>query len=59
VLAITTGEGPARGQWIVVTQEQTTGTGPYAGLPPAPHVTVARAKRLGRAWIVSEWNPES
>jgi hypothetical protein len=59
VLAITAGQGPARGQWVVVTQEQTTGTGPYAGLPPTPHVTFARAKRLGRGWFVSEWSPGS
>jgi len=59
VLAITPGLGPARGQWVIVTQEQTTGTGPYAGLPSSPHVTLARAARLGRGWVVSEWSPRS
>ena len=29
VVAIAPGEGPDRGQWVVVTEEQTTGTGPY------------------------------
>jgi len=59
VLTITPGQGPARGQWVVVTQEQTTGTGAYAGLPAAPHVTLARTARLHRGWAVSEWSPQS
>lgn len=59
VLAITTGEGPARGQWVVVTQEQTTGTGPYASLPSEPHVTLARAKQLPGGWFIYEWSPHS
>jgi hypothetical protein len=57
VLSIAPGQGPARGRWIVVTQEQTTGTGPYAGLPPSPHVTFARTERLNGNWSVSEWSP--
>jgi hypothetical protein len=59
VLAIAAGRGPARGQWVVVTQEQTTGTGSYAGLPSSPHVTSARVTRIGRGWAVSEWRPSS
>lgn len=59
VLSITTGEGPANGQWVVVTQEQTIGTGPYAGLPPGPHVTFAKTKRFDRGWFVFEWSPQS
>jgi hypothetical protein len=31
VLAIAPGEGAASGRWVVVTQEQTSGTGAYAG----------------------------
>jgi hypothetical protein len=34
VVAIAPGEGPDAGQWVIVTQEHTTGTGGYAGLPP-------------------------
>ena len=59
VLAIAPGKGPARGQWVVVTQEQTTGTGPYAGLPPSAHVTLARTARVHARWVISEWRPES
>jgi hypothetical protein len=59
VLSITAGEGPARGQWVVVTQEQTTGTGPYVGLAPGPHVTFAKTKRSDRDWFVFEWSPQS
>jgi hypothetical protein len=59
VLAIARGQGPAQGEWVVVTQEQTMGTGPYAGLPPSPHVTVARLMRVDEGWVVDEWRPES
>jgi hypothetical protein len=59
VLTIARGRGPAAGQWVVVTQEQTTGTGPYAGLPPALHVTLARTERLNRGWAISGWKPQT
>jgi hypothetical protein len=59
VLAIAPGQGPARGRWVVVTQEQTIGTGPYAGLPAAPHLTLARTARLHHGWAVSAWSPRS
>jgi hypothetical protein len=59
VLAITPAQGPADGQWVVVTQEQTTGTGPYAGLPPALHVILARTERLNHGWVISGWTPRT
>lgn len=59
VLAIAPGQGPVRGQWIVVTQEQTIGEGPYAGLPPTLHVTLARTRRLGQGWAISSWTPST
>jgi hypothetical protein len=59
VVAIAPGEGPDRGQWVVVTEEQTTGTGPYAGLPAGPHVTLARVVHLRGGWAVSAWDPIS
>jgi hypothetical protein len=59
VLAITPGQGPALGQWVVVTQELTMGAGAYTGLPSSPHVTLARVARLNSGWLVSEWSPQS
>jgi len=59
VLSIAPGQGPARNQWIIVTQEQTTGTGPYAGLPPALRVTLARTQRLSQGWAISSWTPRT
>ena len=59
VVAIAPGEGPDAGQWVIVTEEHTTGTGPYAGLPPAPHVTLAQVSHLDGGWVVSAWNPAS
>jgi hypothetical protein len=59
VVAITRGEGEAKGSWVVVTIEQTIGTGPYAGLPPALHVAYARVGQLAGGWALSEWSPRS
>jgi hypothetical protein len=59
VLAIAPAQGPAHGMWVVVTQEQSTGTVPYAGLPAAPHVTLARLERLHHGWVIADWSPES
>jgi hypothetical protein len=59
VLAIAPGQGPAHGFWVVVTQETTTGLGAYAGLPTAPHVTLARAVSIDRLWVISAWRPQS
>ncbi|HEY7961007.1 MAG TPA: hypothetical protein VID29_03705 [Solirubrobacteraceae bacterium] len=59
VIAITPGQGPDRGRWVVVTQEQTSGTGAYGGLPASPHVTLARVMRAGGGWVVWGWWPES
>jgi hypothetical protein len=58
VLAIAPGQGAARGRWVVVTQEQTTGTGAYAGLPSSLHVTLARVVRLSGGWVVDDWAPQ-
>jgi hypothetical protein len=57
VVAIAPGEGPDVGQWVIVTLEHTTGTGPYAGLPTSPHVTLARVRHVKSGWVVSAWAP--
>jgi hypothetical protein len=57
VLAIARGQGRARGRWVVVTEELTTGTGPYAGLPSTLQVTLAQVVQLGSGFVVSEWAP--
>lgn len=59
VVAIAPGRGPVAGQWIVVTQEQSTGTAPYAGLPPTLHVTLASTEHLDRGWAISGWTPRT
>ncbi len=59
VVAIAAGEGAARGEWVVVTQEHTTGDGSYAGLPATLHVTLADVTRVGGGWAVSGWSPGS
>ena len=57
VVAVTAGEGPKRGEWAVITDEQTTGDGPYQGLPATSHVTWATVQRDGQRCVVSGWYP--
>jgi hypothetical protein len=59
VVAVAPGEGRDRGQWVIVTWERTTGSGPYAALPAGPHVTLARVARVDGRWAVSAWDPVS
>jgi hypothetical protein len=59
VVAIARGEGPDTRWWVIVTLEHTIGSGAYAGLPPAAHVTLAQVTHLKRGWVVSAWNPAS
>jgi hypothetical protein len=57
VVAIAPGQGAKRGEWAVITDEQTTGDGPYQGLPATSHVTWAIVQRDGQGWVVSGWYP--
>jgi hypothetical protein len=59
VVAIAAGQGIERGRWAVVTDEQTSGYGPYQGLPATSHVTWATLARVGPGWVVSGWYPGS
>lgn len=47
------------GQWVLVTSEQTSGTGDYGGLPPTLHVIYAQVTRTPSGWVVSEWAPQN
>jgi hypothetical protein len=47
------------GQWVLVTSEQTTGSGDYAGLPSTLHVTYAQVIHASSGWVVSEWAPQN
>jgi hypothetical protein len=51
----------ARDQYLVVTRESTTAsnTTSYQGLRPAWHVALAAVTRVGGAWAVSGWRPQS
>jgi hypothetical protein len=49
----------APGQWVLVTTEQTTGKGDYAGLPATLHVTYAQVAHTASGWVISEWSPQN
>jgi hypothetical protein len=59
VVAIAPGQNAATGLWVVVTREQTIGTGDYAGLPPTLHVIYAHLTRTTNGWVVTRWQPEN
>lgn len=47
------------GTWVIVTREQTSGSGSYEGLPASYHVTLAKLARVSGGYAVSEWLPQS
>jgi hypothetical protein len=49
----------ARGEWVVVTSETTTGQGDYAGLPATLHVTYAQLTHTRQGFVVSQWSPQN
>jgi hypothetical protein len=59
IVSIAPGQGAARGRWVLVTAERTTGAGAYAGLPAALHVTYATLTRAHSGWIVESWQPQN
>jgi hypothetical protein len=58
-VSIAPGSGPAAGRWVIVTTEQTTGHGSYAGMPPTLHVTYAQLTHTPAGWIVDRWQPQT
>jgi len=59
VVAIAPGQGEEQGRWAVVTNELTSGSGPYLGLPATSHVTWATVTRQPDGYVVSTWYPAS
>ena len=59
VVAIAPGQREERGRWAIVTNERTSGTGPYLGLPATSHVSWATVQLQHRGYVVSGWYPAS
>jgi ABC-type glycerol-3-phosphate transport system substrate-binding protein len=59
ITSIAPGEGPRAGQWVITTQETTTGQGDYRGLPAQAHIYIARLTHTTDGWAVSSWAPQS
>ena len=59
VVAIASGQGAEQGRWAVVTNESTSGTGPYLGLPATSNVTWATVQHTRTGYVVSGWYPAS
>ncbi len=59
IVSLAAGQGPQRGDWVIVTSEHTTGTGDYAGLPATAHVTYAHLTHTPHGWVIDQWSPQS
>ncbi len=57
VVAIARGEGTEHGRWAVITNELTSGVGPYLGLPATSHVTWVIVTQERGGYVVSTWYP--
>ena len=58
ITSIAPGQGPQTGQWVITTQETTTGQGDYRGLPAQAHIYIARLTHTIHGWAVSTWAPQ-
>ena len=56
-VSIAPGRGAAAARWVIVTAEQTSGTGPYTGLPQTLHITYAQVTHTPSGYLVSQWHP--
>lgn len=43
------------GAWVIVTREQTSGSGEYEGLPASYHVTIAKLAHPSSGYAVESW----
>jgi hypothetical protein len=59
ITSIAPGQGPRRGWWVITTQETTTGTGDYQGLPSRTHVYDAQLTHTSGEWQVATWSPQN
>ncbi len=59
VTAIAPGQGPEQHRWAVITNELTSGSGPYLGLPATSHVTWATLIHTRHGYVLSGWYPAS
>jgi hypothetical protein len=59
VVAIASGQGQEHGRWAVITNELTSGTGPYLGLPGTSHVTWATVTHQHGGYVIATWYPSS
>ena len=59
IVSLAPGQGPQRGDWVIVTSEHTTGQGDYAALPATAHVTYAHLTHTPHGWTVNLWSPQN
>jgi hypothetical protein len=59
IVSLAPGQGPQRGDWVIVTSEHTTGQGDFTGLPATAHVIYANVTHTLNGWTVDQWSPQN
>lgn len=57
VAAIARGRGTETGKWAVVVDEDTSGYGPYLGLPATSELIWATVRRAAGGYVIGSWYP--
>jgi hypothetical protein len=59
IVSVAPGTGPARGRWVLVLKQSTSGGGEYANLPATLHVIYANARRQDGGYVATEWSAQN
>lgn len=55
IVSIGPGAGPARGQWVIVLEQSTSGGAGFSSLPVTLHVVYAAAIKQSHGYVVTRW----
>jgi hypothetical protein len=59
VVSIASGAGPAKGEWVVVLEQSTTGSAEYGSLPATLHVIFGATVRRKQGFLVTRWSAQN
>jgi hypothetical protein len=59
IISLAPGAGPAKGQWVIVLDQSTTGSSDYSSLPATLHVIYATTTRHNGGYVPSQWSAQN
>jgi len=59
IISLAAGAGSAKGRWVIVLNQSTTGSGDYSDLPATLHVIYATTTRQHGGYLVTEWSAQN